>query len=332
MIDDGEEEETEEEYYDDWGYYDDWVVYGDYSGVQINTATPYVLVQSYSHKRTIRTGDAFGMEITFLNTSQKAAMENVVIKVAPSDSLSLASGTNTLFVSGIEAGGTTTQKINLLAASECKEATQKIDVTVQFEYIDHNERKSGESSESITIPISQKDRLEIREPSYDYMQAGREGVISVSYVNKGYTSLYNMEASLELENADAVEKTFYAGNVESGKTGTLDFLVTPWTDGDYTGKVTLTYEDAAQNPVSVVVPLEFYSSTAYVEEDFFFDEEELDYMETEEAGFPLIPVLGAAGAAVIAGLITIIAVRRKKKAVSAQADLPEDWFDEEPKK
>ena len=332
VIDDGEEEETEDVYYDDWGYYDDWVVYGDYSGTQINTATPYVLVQSYSHKRTIHTGDAFGMEINFLNTSQKVAMENVVIKVEPSDSLSLASGTNTLFVSGIEAGGTISQQINLLAASECKEATQKIDLTVSFEYIDHNERKTGEASESITIPIAQKDRLELRDPSYDEMQAGREGVISLSYVNKGYTSLYNMEASLELENADAVEKTVYAGNVESGKTGTLDFLVTPQTDGEYTGTVTLTYEDAAQNPVSVVVPLEFYSSMAYVEDDFFFDEEELDNVETEEAGFPLIPVLAAAGAAVIVALITVIAVRRKKKAVSPEADLPEDWFKDEPKK
>ena len=56
------------------------------------------------------------------------------------------------------------------------------------------------------------------------------------------------------------------------------------------------------------------------------------YSALEEAGFPLIPVLAAAGAAIVIALITAIVVRRKKKAVSPEADLPEDWFKDEPKK
>ena len=36
--------------------------------------------------------------------------------------------------------------------------------------------------------------------------------------------------------------------------------------------------------------------------------------------------------AIVIALITAIAVRRKKKAVSPEADLPEDWFKDEPKK
>jgi len=321
------DEAFEDEYYDDYGYYDDWVTYSSYdAGTVINTATPYVLVKSYSHKKTIRTGDAFGVEIEFLNTSQKASMDNVVVKVETSDSISLANGTNTLFISGIEAGGTNKQKLNLLAAAECKDLTQKITLSVSFEYVENNERKKGESEESITLPISQKDRLELKDPQYDAMQAGQEGVISVAYVNKGYTSLYNMEATLNLENASAVQRSVYAGNIESGKSGTLDFLVTPEMDGEYSGTVTLTYEDSSQKEVSVVVPLEFDVMTAYVEDDFSSEEALMEEEEYEEkaAGMPWIVVAASAAAATVLGTVLIL---RKKKKAKLETDVDvEEWF------
>ena len=98
--------EEDEEYYDyyDYGYYDDWYSYDSVSAEQINTATPYLLVKSYSHKKTIKTGEAFGIDVTFLNTSGKLGMENIVIKVETSDALSLENGTNVLFVNDLAAG------------------------------------------------------------------------------------------------------------------------------------------------------------------------------------------------------------------------------------
>ena len=313
-------------FYDDGGYYDDWVSFSSYEeGTVIDTATPYVLVKSYSHKKTIRTGDAFGIEFELLNTSQKVAMDNVVVKVETSDALSLANGTNTLFINGIAAGGTISQKLNLLAAAECKEPTQKLTLSISFEYVEKNERKKGDATETITLPIVQKDRLEVKDPVYDEMQAGAEGVISVSYVNKGFTSLYNMEAKLDLENAEAVQRSVYAGNVESGKSGTLDFLVTPEMDGEYAGTVTLTYEDSAQKEVSVVIPLKFDVMTAYVQDDTNYDEEMLtEEYEEKAASMPWIPI--AAGAAAIALGSAVVVIMKKRKAKAAQdADL-EDWF------
>ena len=333
VIDDGEEEEGEdEELLEDWEFYDDWGYYGGFSeGQVINTATPYVLIKSYRHKKTIYTGDAFGIEIELLNTSQKAPMDNVMVKVETSEALSLANGTNTLFISGIEAGGTSTQKLNLLAAAECKEPAQKLNLTISFEYIENNERKKGEASESITLPIAPKDRLELQDPVYDEMQAGQEGVISIPYVNKGYTSLHNLEATLVLDNAQAVQKSIYAGNVESGKNGTLDFLVTPEMDGDYSGTVTLKYEDSSQKEVSVVVPLEFTSTMAYVEEEFPMDEEMFPEEEYEQKSASIPLIISIAAAALIAVFAAVMVIRKKKKAKADQDVDLDEWFGDDEK-
>ena len=333
VIDDGEDETGEdEELLEDWEYYDDWGYYGGFDeGQVINTATPYVLVKSYRHKKTIYTGDAFGIEIELLNTSQKAPMDNVVVKVETSEALSLANGTNTLFINGIEAGGTSVQRLDLLAAAECKEPTQKLDLSISFEYVENNERKKGEAAESITLPIAPKDRLELQDPVYDEMQAGKEGVISIPYVNKGYTSLHNLEATLVLDNAQAAQKSIYAGNVESGKNGTLDFLVTPEMDGDYAGNVTLKYEDSSQKEVSVVVPLEFTSTMAYVEDDLSLDEEmpmEEEY-EQKSASIPLI--ISIAAAALIAVIASVMVIRKKKKAKADQDVDLDEWFGDDEK-
>ena len=135
-----------------------------------------------------------------------------------------------------------------------------------------------------------------------------------------------MEARLDLENADAVQHSVYAGNIESGKSGTLDFLVTPEMDGEYSGTVTLTYEDSSQKEVSVVIPLEFDVMTAYVADDFYYDEEMLQEEEYEEkaASMPWIVIIAGASAMAIGSIILIILKKRKAKA-QQDVDL-EDWF------
>ena len=273
-----------EEEYSDWEYDDDWTTYyydGGYGdgAAQINTATPHIIVESYSHKKTIYTSDAFPIEISFLNTSQKLGMESIMIQVETSDSLSLANGTNTFFLNELAPGGTATQRVHLLASSQCKETPQKLTLTIKFEYVDQNERKEGSSTETINLPIAQKERLELKDPSYDDMEAGKEGLISISYVNKGYAALNNMEASLQLEDADTVQEVIYIGNVDSGKNGTIDFLVTPYLDGDYTGTVTLTYEDLSQEEKAVTKTLTVYNE----KDEAVFSQDFIHASEIDEA-------------------------------------------------
>ena len=161
------------------------------------------------------------------------------------------------------------------------------------------------------------------------MEVGQEGVISVSYVNKGFSSLYNMEASLELENADSLQPVVYAGNVESGKSGTIDFVVTPFEEGEYTGEIILKYENSSQKEELVTIPLKFNSTMAYVAEDFFYDEAEAETEETNEAAISPAVMTGAGGAvlALVIVIIMLIARKKKKNRERSEEDL-NDWFNE----
>ena len=119
----------------------------------------------------------------------------------------------------------------------------------------------------------------------------------------------------------------YAGNIDSGKSGTLDFLVTPWEDGDYSGEVILKYEDAFQKEAAVVVPLEFTSAMAYVADDF--SEYEDAYWEEEPAAANPLPaglLAGIGAGVVVIAAIIIVLINRKRKAKKSDAEMLEDWF------
>lgn len=320
--------ETYEEdffYYDDFGYDDTWTTYSNFESAEpIATQTPYILIKQYRHKKSLYSGEPFDVEVEFLNTSQKVNMENVLIKVSTSDSISLLSGTNTLFVNNLNAGGSTKQVIHLTASSDCKEPTQKITFNISFEYNDNNERKKEETEESLTIQIKHRDRLEIQEVHYDDMQVMQEGVISVPYINKGQTSLLNMEASLDLDGVDVIQKNIYVGNIESGKNGTFDFLVTPLNEEAYSGNIVLTYEDSTQKKTSVTVPLEFTAVGAYVADDVSEEEFTEEEPEEEQSSFPILYV-AIAGGVVLLTIIIIIVVKKKKHANKEEICL-DDFF------
>lgn len=297
------------------------------SPVPIDSVTPYIIIQSYSHNRKIFTGDTFTVEVTLLNTSQKLGLDGVIASVETSDGIAMASGTNTLFIGEIAKGGTSTQSVTLTALPECKDQIQRITLSLRFEYVDNKERKQGTATEVISLPVYQKDRLELREPTYDPMQAGKEGTVSIPYVNKGRGQLYNVEAVLSLKDAEAVQSALYAGNIESGKNGSLDFIVTPERAGAYSGTVTVTYEDETQQEKSVEIPISFTAGAAEViSPEFGEDFLGLDDAE-DDAPLPVVP-MAVVGVTALVGAITAAVIHKRKKAKQDAERDTDDWFEE----
>lgn len=80
--------------------------------------------------------------------------------------------------------------------------------------------------------------------------ANEETAISIPYVNKGKTTVSNVEARLKTEMAS--EETYkFLGNVEAGTSGTIDFFVTPPKEGKHKAKILVTYEDVSGNEKTV---------------------------------------------------------------------------------
>ena len=81
-----------------------------------------------------------------------------------------------------------------------------------------------------------------------YIYVGEEMSLSVNFVNKGRTVVYNVSAELQCDGVSNNGQKSFVGNVESGsENSTPTFFITPQEPGTLQGKVVITYEDANMN-------------------------------------------------------------------------------------
>lgn len=141
------------------------------------------------------------------------------------------------------------------------EDANAINLSFKYQYVNNandNERLvSGESSESITLPIDFPDRFEMGIPQVDEAYQGEECYISVSLVNKGRSGVYNLTARVEGEGMDNPGQSQYIGNLNAGTESTADFSVRYNEPGDFIGNIIVTYEDANMNPKEASAPLQY---------------------------------------------------------------------------
>ena len=176
--------------------------------------------------------------------------------------------------------------------------------------------------ESIAIPVSQVDRFSVNPIEVSpYIYVGEEMSLSVNFVNKGRTVVYNVSAELQCDGVSNNGQKSFVGNMESGSENSADFFITPQEPGTLQGKVVITYEDANMNIKEVSMPFE-----AMVQG--------FDY-PTEDPGLtPEIPAvnpeepkkidgtkigLGFAGA-VITGMTAFVTVKKIKAKRSGDED------------
>lgn len=205
------------------------------------------------------------------------------------------------------------------ALFQSKLQSPKITISCKYEFVDRQERKQSSSSEIIAIPVYQPDRLQIGTPSFsEIFRQGEEATISIPYVNKGRGQVYNVEATLDGD-IDALAREVNLGNFEPGKSGTIDFVVTPREAGQFSGKVLVAYEDETADVKQMEIPVTFD-----VEEPMDgLDEipEDFDPV-SQEKGFP-VPWIAAAAGAVL--LVTAAAVRIRRRKKSGSRPEEESW-------
>ena len=190
-----------------------------------------------------------------------------------------------------------------------------INIEFSFQYIANDTRKSGESSESISIPVTQPDRFsvdEIQVPTSLYV--GDEYNLSINFVNKGKTQVYNVTAELRGNMQNSGERSFI-GNVASGAEESADFYVTPTEAGKMEGEVVISYEDASMNVREVTRPF-----TIMVEEmpyvDPGIDFPVVDPQPIEEPSLftvqNVVLFVVAAGVAGATGYMTVLKIKAKR--------------------
>ena len=112
-------------------------------------------------------------------------------------------------------------------------------------YEGHNVTKNAEESVSISLPVKQKARLSTStiDVMPESITVGSETNVMFGINNTGKVLLYNVTATFE---GDSIQKTdAYVGNIEPGKTGNVDTMITgasPTMD-DGKIKIIISYED-----------------------------------------------------------------------------------------
>lgn len=293
---------------------------GSYGGegsepVKIQTATPHIIISKYTYGgESVQAGKKFDLSIEFRNTSKSLAVENILMSVETEEGLTITNSSNTFFFENLGAGAVRSQKIPMKALNMDKSSSPSCTVSFTYEYVDGDQRLEKTAQERIAIPVTEPDRFELEAPKdLTPAVAGQEYTLSVPYNNKGKGTVYNLEAYVEGDMTTLSPKQ-NLGNIDSGRSGSIDLILTPQEAGDHTFKAVIAWENTAGEEVK-----KSFELTLPVQENIPAAPEGGEMMLMEEET-PSIP-----WGWLTAGLIVLAAAafwwlrsRKKKKATLAK--------------
>ncbi len=280
-----------------------------------DAAKPYVIIKSYSYGGgDLVAGETRNVTMTFYNTSKDITVENMMVTMnLPADTMVLTSSSNTFYVERLEPEKSITKTVNVTVKPTAPAQSESMTINFTYDYIDNDVRKNASTEESISMPILQVDRFTVTGVEIEpQIFVNQEGSLSVAYVNKGRSEVYNISAKLSCPALKNDGEEQYIGNLASGTTSSADFYITALAEGEVTGEVIITYEDTNMNEQAVKVP---FSTTAInFEEPAFNPDMDPGMMEEPSGGFPWYwIVLGVA--VVAAGVVIFLKKRSAKKEI-----------------
>ena len=284
--------------------------------------TPYIIIESYTYGGdSVVAGNDFVLNLTLRNTSEYYTLQNIVMNVSTQGVLSMGSSSNTFYIESLHAGSTMNKEITINAGlnkvTDDKDANS-VAIKFDFQYLNDHERRSGTSSENITIPVTFPDRFELSPPETggNTVFLGEEWYIYVPMVNKGRSSVNNIMAYVECDGLERDQRQ-YIGNLQAGSESGIDFSFGFSEVGPKEGRIVVTYEDTNMNPKELSVPF-----TVDVQEMMFPEPEDfpgegmgpdIPTDVPEEDGFPKAPIIVTAiVVAAISAYITVLKAKAKR--------------------
>lgn len=287
---------------------------------ETTAAQPYVIISSYSYgKGDLVAGETRNITMTFRNTSKTMAVENMMVTMTLPDAMMLTSSSNSFYIESLAAEGTITKTVNVTVKPTAAAQSHSMAVDFTYDYLDNGVRRNAKTTETISMPVLQVDRFTVT--GIDLPQQifiGEENNLSVNFVNKSRTDIYNLSAKLNCEGLSNNGEEQYLGNLASGTTSSADFYITGNEKGELVGEVIITYEDTNMNQRTVSVP--FTTQVTSYEDVWGPSNPSVDPgmdpgtdpgME-EPAGFPWFWVIGGV-VVVAAGVFVYLKLRKNKK-------------------
>lgn len=290
------------------------------------TSTPRIIVTGFeTDPKEVYAGATFMMTIHVKNTSQRTAVSNVEFNLEAAtegkddDTLYASflptSGSNTIYVPQIPAGGETDLKIEMSAKADLVQKPYAINMTMKYE---DDKYKAYENTTSLSVPVRQLSRIESSSVEIlpESISVGEQANVMFSVYNTGKTILYNVKVRFEDETISGGD--CYVGKLESGATGNVDTMLTgeaPTMD-DGKIKAVISYEDDSGNVTEEEKEIELWVQEA-MPEDMGMYPEEIPLEEPSAKKWPYIA--GAAGGIAVLVLIVLLVLHRQKKKKAEKA-------------
>ena len=285
---------------------------------ETTAARPYVIISSYSYgKGDLVAGETRNITMTFRNTSKTMAVENMMVTMTLPDAMMLTSSSNSFYIESLAAEGTITKTVNVTVEPTAAAQSHSMTVDFTYDYLDNGVRRNAKTTETISMPVLQVDRFTVT--GIDLPQQifiGEENNLSVNFVNKSRTDIYNLSAKLNCEGLSNNGEEQYLGNLASGTTSSADFYITGNEKCELVGEVIITYEDTNMNQRTVSVP--FTTQVTSYEDVWGPSNPSVDPGMEEPAGFPWFWVIG--GVVVVAAGVFVYLKLRKNKKESVEED------------
>ena len=306
---------------------------GETSDAPADASVPRVIVTGFdTDPATVKAGDDFRLTIHLKNTSKKTAVRNMLFDLqAPASGADEAaeapaflptSGSSSIYLEGIPAGGTKDISIELNSRADLIQKPYSITMSMLYE---NKNAEQFESQSSLAIPVTQEARFEFSDIQImpDTAEIGEEANITCSIYNLGRVKMYNVKVGFE---GDAIEgQELFLGNLESGATGMVDGIVTALAESyeENNCRLVLSYEDDAGN---VTETKQEFTMTVTQPADDMVMEDDFPVMDEEEPGGHTGLIIALiAGIVLAGGTAAVVIVRRRKKKSDREE---EEWFDE----
>lgn len=227
--------------------------------------------------------------------------------------LSITSASNTYYYEKLSAQGTASQAVEMQVLPSAETGSVKLTINFSYEYVENKERKQVTSSQNVSIPVYKPDKLEITLEPLPTATVGNEQTITLNYVNKGKGELSNVRAEITGD-ITALTSVQNLGNFESGKSGTITFVVIPETAGDVHFNVNISYEDANLDQKTLEFPC------VMTVEEFNDDEFAMDDtpVEDENSSSHKGIIIGSIIGILVLTIIIIVIIKKRKKKKLAQ--------------
>ena len=309
------------------------------SGEDDRIFAPNIIIKSYDFGADYVTGGkTFPLSVVITNTSGVSAIKNLKVTVNGASgsgdkgiAFSPANSSNSFFFSYLAQGADAEINLDMLTRADAMPDSYPIEITFDYEYTTSDgTEKANPVTETITIPVQQEDRFEVN--SIDLppeCMVGEEVPVSCTFVNKGKSSVYNVEVELIGDTIMTNQQKLYIGNVDSGKEEYYDATFSVMEPGDFRGTVIVRYEDANGNLKEIEQDFEGYAMEMIFDEPVY-DDGYIEDMPEEQGGFPLWAKIlliagGIIGGIAIAVVVVIIIVKKKKANDALLLEDDEDY-------